>query len=295
MSQCIILDTIPAFLGYWASVRNAGVEVQLERWAKGYMSAWPELRDLQVADYTRDHLDWRDMAAKHVFHDLDNHIPAILTAHTLLSASSATIYGLAQEYLHLDFPMYLLFYVGIGLGAGWATHFRGKPAVLFGLENIAVCGWANASALAGLTAHELGHVWHAHLRSQAGLCPAAEPWWTLYEEGLAQYCEHLILCRASWHMQTDQPEWLGWCTEQRGWLAHEYLRLAGNGEETRPFFGSWFEVRGYRQTGYFLGHELVNFWRRDTTLESIAHWSANEIADYTQSGLAKLASEVLLR
>jgi hypothetical protein len=143
--------------------------------------------------------------------------------------------------------------------------------------------------LTGLTAHELGHLWHSHLRDQSALVPAAEPWWTLYEEGLAQYCEHYVLHRESWHMQANQQDWLTWCIGQRRCLALEYLRCAGNGNTTRPFFGSWYELQGHRQTGYYLGHELVTLWRLDYTLEQIAFWSADEIAVHVQTGLATIA------
>ncbi|MHB1356410.1 MAG: hypothetical protein ACYCZF_10590 [Anaerolineae bacterium] len=288
--ECLVLDTIPAFLGYWAGVRNAELSVQVDAWAQRYMASWPDLRELQQAEYAHDHLDWREQAAQHIFPVLDRQIPAILAAHSILSAGSATICQMAQEHLHIDFPVYLVFYVGIGLGAGWATRFREIPAILFGLENIAACGWANAGALTGLMAHELGHLWHAHLRSKASLVPANETWWTLYEEGLAQYCENNMLHRPSWHMQVNQQDWLAWCSGNRSWLAQEYLRCASAGGSMQPFFGSWYELQGYRQTGYYLGHELVSLWRMDNTLRQIALWSGDEITTRTQTGLATFAS-----
>lgn len=68
------------------------------------------------------------------------------------------------------------------------------------------------------------------------------------------------------------------------------MRGIGSGGSTRPFFGSWYELQSHRQTGYYLGHELVTLWHLDYLLEQIALWSADEIGVRTQAGLAAIAS-----
>jgi hypothetical protein len=60
----------------------------------------------------------------------------------------------------------LVIYVGLENGAGWVTTLQGKPAVLLGLESIAECGWTDPQTLAGLVAHELGHVIHQQWRRE---------------------------------------------------------------------------------------------------------------------------------
>ena len=50
----------------------------------------------------------------------------------------------------IDFPITFVIHVGIGCGAGWATRFRGRPAVLFGLENATEVGWRDATTLTAL-------------------------------------------------------------------------------------------------------------------------------------------------
>ncbi|MCK4472990.1 MAG: hypothetical protein KAW49_14510 [Anaerolineae bacterium] len=65
-------------------------------------------------------------------------------------------------------------------------------------------------------------------------------------------------------------DWLDWCQEQKSWLAAEFLRLVDEGLSIRPFFGSWFEIRGRRQCGYFLGHELIKQLETNMSMKEIA-------------------------
>jgi hypothetical protein len=50
---------------------------------------------------------------------------------------------------------------------------------------------------------------------------------------------------------------LDWCQANRRWLAAEYLKRATSGDDLRPFFGSWHDLNGRKQTGYYLGRELI--------------------------------------
>jgi hypothetical protein len=178
--------------------------------------------------------------------------------------------------------------VGIGLGAGWATTYQNSPALLFGLENIAEEGWSKPAAIEGLIAHELGHLIHFHWRAQAGKAIGSGPWWQLYEEGFAERCEHVLLGEDSWHMAsgTGYQGWPEWCRENKSWLAAEFLKRAGSGEDIRPFFGSWLNLRGQRQTGYFLGHELVKKLGEHKTLAEIA------VLDDFDSQMKQLTAEM---
>jgi len=42
------------------------------------------------------------------------------------------------------------------------------------------------------------------------------------------------------------------------------------GEDMRPFFGSWFDLHGQKQTGYFLGHELIRTLQNKMSLQEVA-------------------------
>ncbi|HDQ70662.1 MAG TPA: hypothetical protein ENN19_01025 [Chloroflexi bacterium] len=160
-------------------------------------------------------------------------------------------------------------YVGIGCGAGWVTRYEDTPAILLGLENIAECGWCDAPTLKGLLAHEMGHLAHFHWRAEEEKPPGTGPWWQLYTEGFAQRCEHLIMGRESWHMGMED-NWLSWCQENSVRLAREFLSAMDEGRAVRRFFGSWYEIEGRSQSGYFLGCEAIERLEDELSLKEIA-------------------------
>jgi hypothetical protein len=270
--MCELIDTFPAFLTYWTRVQGKPLDDQLERWAMEYLSSCPELLDKQIEDYSSQNLDWRQIAREKVFPYLTERLPAMQEAHQNLLALCQPIYARAQQVLPFDSKAIFVIYVGIGCGAGWATTFRGLPAILFGLENIAESGWSDPQAITGLVAHEIGHLVHHHWRAQYGKPLGSGPWWQLYEEGFAQYCENLILAPSTWHQATDDNDgnWLDWCQRHKGWLAAEFVRTVDAGKPVSPFFGSWLEICGKSETGYFLGYEVIK--------ELEKHFHLNEIA-----------------
>ena len=110
---------------------------------------------------------------------------------------------------HMETNVTLVICVGIGCGAGWVTKYAGGPAILFGLENIAECGWSASKAIAGLMAHEIGHLLHNQIRWQKRLTSESGPWGQLYCEGFVQYCESLLPAEIRWHQVLGEDEnWL---------------------------------------------------------------------------------------
>ncbi|MCP4429274.1 MAG: hypothetical protein GY803_32725 [Chloroflexi bacterium] len=266
-----IIDAFPAFLDFWREAADEAIETQIEAWATDYMAAWPELLTKQQADYVGMGEDWRQIAREKVFPGLAARLPAMREAYERLRPLIQPIFTQAQEKLEVELDVVIVIYVGIGCGAGWVTTYAGQPAILFGLENIAEEGWLDEEALVGLLAHEIGHVVHFHWLDENGRVPGEDPWHQLYNEGVAQHIEHLVLGRDTWHMIGRSLDWLDWCEANLGWLAAEFLRVVDGGREAvRPFFGSWFDVRGYKQTGYFLGCQLIRRLAARMTLREIA-------------------------
>ncbi len=271
MSTCEFVDTFPAFLTYWAKVQDKPLSDQIESWATEYMALWPELLDKQIEDYSAQNLNWREIACEKVFPYLDERLPAMHEAHQNLLELAEPLYSRAQQALAFESKAIFVIYVGIGCGAGWATTFRGSPAILFGLENIAECGWSDQEAITGLVAHEIGHLVHHHWRAQHRKAMESGPWWQLYEEGFAQYCEKLIVGSDTWHQaNSDSDDWLEWCQSRKGWLAAEFTRTVDAGKPVSAFFGSWLEIRGKSETGYFLGCEAINELEKRFSLKEIA-------------------------
>jgi hypothetical protein len=272
MPKFQIVDTFTEFRTFWKHVRHKPPENQLACWASDYMSQWPELLELQLQDYASLGMDWRQVALERIIPALDEHLGDMEVAHGHLLEICGSIYINAQDSLATLSDVYFILYVGIGCGAGWVTTYQDTPAILLGLENIAEEGWTGYSTLNGLVAHELGHLAHFFWLDQSDTPRGEGPWWDLYTEGFAQRCEHLILGEETWHMAyaRDAGNWLDWCRVYKGWLAEEYLRDVDAGKSVNRFFGSWNEVQGYKQTGYFLGHELIRCLEEDLSLKEIA-------------------------
>ena len=273
MLEFQIIDTFPAFERYWSMSSRQPLDRQIHDWAELYQNAWPELFHKQVDDYQSEGLDWKQVARERVFPFLGERLPAMQAAHVHLLEVGGDIFGRAQAILGFNGGLLFVVHVGIGSGAGWATTYQGRPAILFGLENIAEEGWSERAVISGLAAHEIGHVFHAERRRCHGLQGGSGPYWQLYEEGFAQHCEHLIQGWDSWHMAHGHGlpgDWLAWCQDNRAGLASRFLELAERGGDVRPFFGSWFDIDGWKQCGYYLGHEVILQMEREASLEHIA-------------------------
>jgi hypothetical protein len=272
-----IIDTFPHFLSFWSGAGNRSLEALVEAWERDHMVAWPQLLAKQIDDYESQGEDWQAIAGERVFPFLDERLPAMRSAHANLLETCAPLYIRAQEALGFESEAVCVIHVGIGCGAGWVTTYENRPAILFGLENIAECGWSEPPAITGLIAHEIGHLAHFHWRAQHGLRQGSGPWWQIYEEGFAQRCEHIILGADTWHMaQGETSDWIAWCEANRRWLAAEFLRVTGRGEPVRAFFGSWHKIRGRSQTGYYLGHQVIRELESTMTLQEIALMSSDD-------------------
>ena len=271
MPACEVLDTFPSFLSVWNERQPTAVDAQIEGWLERYMALYPELLRKQMDDYASLNEDWRVTASERIFPALPERLEAMQTARDNLLSVCSEVYERCVQAVQFKDDIVCVIYVGLGCGAGWANEYDGKPAILFGLENIAEEGWQERDALAGLTAHELGHLVHFEWRKQAEIANDDDSWWQLYTEGFAQRCESVILEEPSWHMRTDSKKhWYEWCEQNIGWLAAEFLRRIDQGEDMRPFFGSWFDLRGQKQTGYFLGHELIRTLQKKMSLREVA-------------------------
>ncbi|MBN1692333.1 MAG: hypothetical protein JW845_02130 [Dehalococcoidales bacterium] len=267
-----IIDTFPAFLKYWKKAQNQSLDEQIEGWEKVYMTPWPELLAKQLDNYEADKLDWRKIARVKVFPHFSKQIPAMREAHKNLLESCVPLYERVQHLFDFNSDVIVVIYVGIGCGAGWVTPYRDTPAILFGLENIAECDWSNVSDIQELIAHEAGHLVHQYWRSQNGKSAGSGPWWQLYEEGFAQRIESKICSEYTWH-QADElmdSDWLEWCQRHKGWLAAEFLKRIGEAKSVAPFFGSWFNINGKIETGYFLGHEVITELEKNISIKEIA-------------------------
>ncbi len=258
-------------------------------WERFYRENFPELYRKQVEDYRAAGEDWKEIVRKRNYPRLLEKLPAIEAAHRTLPAVWARVLRRAEEVLGFREEVPAVVHVGIGCGAGWATDYGGRPAVLFGLENIAELGWHLPERLEGLAAHELGHVIHRFWRGEDLEQIEKDPAGLLYTEGFAQRLEGLVLGGESFHQAPD-PEWTKRSREGLPGIAKEYLARLDGGD-VREFFGSWFDFRGIKYSGYFLGYRLIRCLEERESLQAIAALSREGIEREVRSFLRRVARQ----
>jgi len=283
-----IIDTFEDFLYYWDVARLRTIPKQLRLWQTSYMARYPELLKKQLQDYANQDLDWRKIAEERIFPRIPEYLSVMREARDNLLKVCGVSYEKASSVLGIDFDVNFVIYVGLGCGAGWATQYNQHPACLFGLENIAECRWQSQEKLRGLIAHELSHLTHQAWRNEwDGFAKetSSSPLFQLYAEGFAQRCEHLILGSETWHEMQDKT-WLSWCQDHKCYLAGEYLKRIDGKLSVNDFFGSWLEIQGKRQTGYFLGHEFIGWLeKKNQSIKTIGTLSLEEIRNETRGYL----------
>jgi hypothetical protein len=284
--SCMMLDTYGDFLKYWRRAKRKTINELIELWQSLYMANHKELLKKLIQNYEDERLDWRQIAREKVFPNLKQNLPRMRTARKTICCSYRSIYKKAKQKLELDFPVTFVVYVGIGCGAGWATRFEGSPSILLGLENIAELGWHTRSKLQGLVAHEIGHLTHMAWRNQWERFEEmeTEPLFRLYSEGFAQRCEHLILGREMWH-QAPNRDWESWCKSNEAYLAKMFLNRLGSDKGVQSFFGSWFNIKGRIETGYFLGYQLIRKLEQEYSLREIARLDSDRVKNMAEQYL----------
>jgi len=275
--QFKIVDTYQDFSAYWTHARSKSSDEQIRLWQTSYMKRYPELLDKQVQSYKTENIEWREIAKK-IFPTLPMRLRFMQKARNNILAFYKSICAKALRRLRIDFNIVLVVYVGIGCGAGWATKYGGQPAIFLGLENIAEEKWHTKNKLQGLISHEIGHLAHMKWRDEWETFEEAEqdPLFQLYDEGFAQRCEHLILGKETWHMAPNK-DWIFWCKQNKSWLAKEFLKRMKKHEPVNSFFGSWFNIKGRSQTGYFLGYAFICELEKVYSLREIALFKIEDV------------------
>jgi hypothetical protein len=292
MHRLQVLDTFPAFERYWQTARSQPLETQIDGWEQEYLGAWPELLELQKGSYSRGRGGWRTIARARIFPYLTERLPQMRRIHDDLIRRLPGDWARTQTALKLDFQVHFVLYVGLGVGAGWATELGGRPACLFGLENAAemVPGSGVGSPIS--VAHEVAHLAHDEWRGPRAEATASTlrgPYGQLYSEGFATECERQIESPDRFSLRTGRADWLPWCLSHRDWLARRFLRDVASHRSVRPFFGSWYNVRGQIECGYFLGQQVIRDWLKTDSLIEIARLPESEIRSRAKRTLHRIA------
>jgi len=254
-----LLDTFPDFISIWDQLQTAELCAVPDIWMNSYMKQYPELLQKQINAYESEGNSWRKVALEHVFPFIAERFPKMKEAHDNIHSVLEPVLSQCRDVLDFSPNLAVVVYVGIGCGAGWATQYGDRPALLLGLENIAECNWHSKELITGLLSHELGHLYHDQERRDLDQPEITQAYWIMYREGFAQRCEHLVAASETWHPARgiNNDDWLEWCISNQGKLADMYLNRVKNGKPVNDFFGHWFAIEERRQTGYYLGHEFI--------------------------------------
>lgn len=265
-----LVDTFPDFLELWFEQVATSVDSIKELWLT-YMHPYPHLLQKQIQCYQKDGIDWSQLAKERVFPLYTVNLGRMQTAHDSVKRSHRVLLQLNEEYRILPQPS-LVIYVGIGCGAGWATTYDGRPAILTGLEKIAECNWQEPHLVTSLLAHEYGHLYQSNRRLHISEKDVKPQTMTLFREGFAQWFDHLVSGSESWSLcvRLNDATWPAWCAENSRLLASEYLEIIETNRPANAFFGDWLEVHGRKQVGYYLGHAFVESLRQRISMVQIA-------------------------
>jgi len=278
MKDFPLVDAADGFLRVLRSLSDPTPAEILAAWERFYGDCFPELLVKQTQDYAAAGEDWREVAISRVFPPLRDRLEMMEEAGARIAQLWGEVTARARRAIGLEQDLLAIVHVGIGCGAGWATTYRGRPAVLLGLENIAELGWHTVERLESLIAHELGHVAHAMWRGEPLEPVEKDPLGLLYSEGFAQWVEGVILGRESWHLAPDEG-WLSWCRAHLAEIARAYRDRATRSEAVNSFFGSWLDFRGVPFTGHFLGHTVIRMLEEDRTLPDLARLPLSKVRD----------------
>ncbi|QDA31317.1 hypothetical protein FH039_06510 [Thermococcus indicus] len=249
----MIFDTFQDFMERW--------DGSPEGWI-AYISGYPELFEKIKADYAGYGASWRDylrLLDKRKPEEFNKAYECFMGALPKIAAYIERLFGITQDDYNI------VIYVGLENGAGWVTEFKGKPAILFGLEAVAELGWYDG--IAGLIAHEFGHLVHWLMRNEDLEKLEENAIMGLYTEGFAQRVEDSITGRP-WHLEYDG--WFEWCTRNERRIKEEFARRVRENEPLNPFFGSWYELFGMKFTGYYLGYRFIRWLEETLSFEEIA-------------------------
>jgi hypothetical protein len=268
-----VLDTFPAFEEFWGQAQRLPVDEQVDLWEYEYMVRWPALLAKQKRNYAEEGVDWKQVATSRIFPHLTERLPIMRRLRRELLTDLPSTWKRIQRVLKPRFPIRLVLYVGIGCGAGWATRLEGQPACLIGFENAAETTQGNISGIRSLVPHEVAHLVHNEWRRKSRRGDIDTPggsYWQLYTEGFATEIERRIVSPDVFRRRTGRLDWEPWCQAHRTWLARKFLHDTRARRSTRPFFGSWYNIQGQIETGYWLGAQMIREWAERKSIPEIS-------------------------
>lgn len=282
-----IIDTCPAL-----SAAYEGDAFCMEKWKSYVDSELPGISSLLLSDLEeclRAGYTW-----EHDFLPVLNTVarePGLREkAHTsfcgVTEGLEQTVYDRFGKQLDVD----IIFYLGLCNGAGWVTEYRGRTAVLLGLEKIMELNWCGTDDMRGLLYHELGHVYQA----QYGVLErhfdrdADRFLWQLFTEGVAMHFEQVLVGDPDYYHQ-NRNGWKTWCDGHLEEIKADFDRdLDTMTHASQRYFGDWVRYHGHGDVGYYLGCRFVQYILSAHPLDEIIRFDLDRVTrlyrQFIQSG-----------
>ena len=254
------MEIIDAYTCALTSYDDSGFS--FERWKKYIESALPGLLPKLVSDVKSalgggasedDYLSVLNNAAQ-------NH-EQLKAAHDSFLKATKDLEHIIYERFGKSLDVTVAFYLGLCNGAGWVTEYRGKTAILLGMEKISELNWCGIDDMRGLIYHELGHVYQKQYGTLNRDFDKNEDsfLWQLFTEGVAMCFEQIIVGDAEYYHQ-DKNGWKSWCDDHYEQIKSDFAEdLKTMSFANQRYFGDWVNYNGHGDVGYYLGGRFVRY------------------------------------
>ncbi|MDA3932041.1 MAG: DUF2268 domain-containing putative Zn-dependent protease [Tenericutes bacterium] len=250
-----------------------------------YMKQFTEIKRKCIEDYLFNKYDPKEIALEKVFIYSKLEFEKMKVASKKIEQICKALENKKNNIIDVStMPIVVIIYHGLGNAAGWATKYKGNPAIMLGVEKIVELGWDDKNSLQNLIYHEYAHLIHEYLRN-TDLEPFNDNYkvWInrVYIEGFATYLESIL------SGTTRRNDWLKKCEEKASLLKEEILYRLSHQLSCQEFFGDWHKVYGLSDTGYFLGFQYIKSLSKFYDIKYIAKMSIMQI----EEGLMKFLND----
>lgn len=268
-----IVNLFDEFLNFY--LKNK-VQDKFNIWEKFYKERYENLYLKLVEDLNKDNIDYKKIGKINLF-NFERKINKLEEIKDNILKVYDEIYKIGKDYINFDFQ--IIIYIGLGISAGWATLFEKNLTILFDLIKIDELNWGSYKKIRGLFSHELSHLIHMNLRGDyEEFEKENDSIFLLYVEGFAQKFGEYFAKEDIWYMFKDED--LKWCKENQIFLKEEYFKRVKNCESVNDFFGDWYDIKGKKMVGYYLGYKFIEFLENHLNLINISKLNLKEINDY---------------
>ncbi len=275
-----IIDTYPALLAAFD-----GPAFRCDKWQAYLEANLPGLLPVLTAD-VQETLGTGQVTWEQDYLPVLNAVataPALREkAHDSFCRATANLEARIQAQFGRSPDVDIVFYLGLCNGAGWVTEYRGRRAILLGIEKIMELGWCGPDDMIGLIYHELGHCYQAQygVLHRTGQSTADSFLWQLFTEGIAMVFEQILVGDPDYYHQ-DKDGWSSWCASHLQEIKADFLRdLPTMTFADQRYFGDWVSYRGHGDVGYYLGARFVRSLLAAHAFEELIGWDIPQVAHH---------------